>query len=135
MNATVLNHTGPAQGLPRMEGRPRIIPGRGGLPSPQPATQGRSGMFNRKRLAILAAVVASVLVVPATASADHATRPHTDNMHAKGESPHPATFLGEPDGVRHISSDIAFQGRLAFNGNYDGFRIIDISDPDNPQEI
>jgi len=26
-------------------------------------------------------------------------------------------------------------GRLAFNSNYDGFRIIDISDPDSPQEI
>ena len=56
-------------------------------------------------------------------------------MHAKGHSPHPATFLGEPDGVRHVNSDIAFWDRLAFNGNYDGFRIIDISDPDAPQEI
>ncbi len=56
-------------------------------------------------------------------------------MHAKGHSPHPATFFGEPDGVRHINSDIAFQGNLAFNGNYNGFRVIDISDPDNPVEI
>jgi LVIVD repeat len=92
-------------------------------------------MLSRNRVVILAAVVAGVLAVPTTASADHATRPHTDNMHAKGESPHPATFLGDPDGVRHINSDIAFEGRLAFNGNYDGIRIIDISDPDNPQEI
>jgi hypothetical protein len=56
-------------------------------------------------------------------------------MHAKGHSPHPATFLGEPDGVRHVNSDIAFRGRLAFNGNYDGWRVIDISDPDNPVEL
>jgi hypothetical protein len=69
------------------------------------------------------------------AQADHATRPHTQNMHAKGHSPHPATFLGEPDGVRHVNSDIAFWGRLAFNGNYDGWRVIDISDPDNPVEL
>jgi hypothetical protein len=92
-------------------------------------------MFSRNRLALLAATAAGVLVLPATAAADHETRPHTDSMHAKGHSPHPATFFGEPDGVRHINSDIAFWGRLAFNGNYDGFRIIDISDPDAPQEI
>jgi hypothetical protein len=69
------------------------------------------------------------------AQADHATRPHTPNMHAKGHSPHPATFLGEPDGVRHVNSDIAFWGKLAFNGNYDGWRVIDISNPDNPVEL
>jgi len=92
-------------------------------------------MFSRNRFALLAATAAAVLVLPATAAADHETRPHTKNMHAKGHSPHPATFLGEPDGVRHINSDIAFWGQLAFNGNYDGFRIIDISDPDTPHEI
>jgi hypothetical protein len=92
-------------------------------------------MFSRIRLALFAATAASVFVLPATAAADHETRPHTNNMHAKGHSPHPATFFGEPDGVRNISSDIAFWGKLAFHGNYDGFRIIDIADPDNPKEI
>jgi len=82
-----------------------------------------------------ALVAASVLIIPATAVADHATNPHTPNMHAMGHSPHPATFLGEPDGVRHVNSDIAFWGNLAFHGNYDGFRIVDIADPDNPTEI
>ncbi len=38
-----------------------------------------------------------------------------------------------PDGQRVISSDIAFQGDLAYQGNYDGFRIIDISAPGNPK--
>ncbi|HXF58137.1 MAG TPA: hypothetical protein VNO34_11320 [Actinomycetota bacterium] len=70
----------------------------------------------------------------APAVADHATRAHTKNIHAKGHSPHPASFL-DPDIVRHINSDLAFWGRLAFNGNYDGFRVIDISDPDNPVEL
>jgi len=42
------------------------------------------------------------------AGADHASRLHTPSIHAKRQSPHPATFEGEPDGVRHISSDIAF---------------------------
>jgi hypothetical protein len=87
------------------------------------------------RRAIVLAASLSLLGLPGVAAADHATNPHTPNMIAKGHSPHPATFLGEPDGVRHVSSDIAFQGRLAFQGNYDGFRIIDIEDPDNPQEL
>ncbi len=79
------------------------------------------------------AMALSMTAMPA--QADHATRPHTANMHAKGHSSHPATFLGEPDGVRHVSSDLAFWGKLAFNGNYDGWRVIDISDPDDPVEL
>jgi LVIVD repeat len=87
------------------------------------------------RWTVLTAALALVVGTALPASADHAMRPHTPNMHALGESPHPATFFGDPDGVRHINSDIAFQGRLAFNGNYDGFRIIDISDPEDPLEL
>lgn len=92
-------------------------------------------MSLRTLQALGALVAVGVLIAPATASADHATNPHTQNMHAKGHSPHPATFNGEPDGVRHVNSDIAFRGHLAFHGNYDGFRIIDIADPDQPREI
>ena len=87
------------------------------------------------RRAALAGAAFVLLAASIPAWADHATRPHTRNMHAKGHSPHEATLQGEPDGVRHINSDLAFWGRLAFNGNYDGFRIIDIADPDNPTEI
>src|SRR5215831_17603323 len=86
-------------------------------------------------LVLVSALALVVLGVPGVAGASHATRPHTANIHAKGHSPHPATFEGENDGVRHISSDIAFQGHLAFNGNYDGWRVIDIADPDNPVEL
>jgi hypothetical protein len=87
------------------------------------------------RFLVLSACVVGLLAFPLSAAADHATRPHTPNIHAKGHSPHPATFFGDPDGVRHISSDIAFWGKLAFNGNYNGWRVIDISDPDNPVEL
>ncbi|MFC5730048.1 MULTISPECIES: LVIVD repeat-containing protein [Nocardioides] len=92
-------------------------------------------MFARNRLAAAMVAGISALAFGPAAVADHATDPHTRNMHALGHSSHPATFFGEPDGVRHISSDIAFWGRLAFNGNYDGFRIIDISDPEAPVEL
>ncbi|MEV8552240.1 hypothetical protein AB0L04_20720 [Streptomyces glaucescens] len=33
------------------------------------------------------------------------------------------------------NSDLAFQGRYAFAGNYDGFRIFDISDPRSPKTV
>lgn len=84
---------------------------------------------------ILIAALALVVGIALPASADHATRPHTPNMQARGHSPHPATFLNEPDGVRHINSDSAFWNDLAFNGNYNGWRVIDISDPANPVEL
>ena len=65
------------------------------------------------------------LVFSPTAAADHASRPHTENIHALGHSPHSTT----------TNSDIAFWDRYAFNGNYNGFRIIDISDPEAPVEV
>ena len=81
-------------------------------------------------MAALALVVGAAL----PASADHATRPHTRNIQALGHSPRPGTFE-VPDGQRTINSDIAFWGNLAFNGNYDGFRIIDITGPGDPQLV
>lgn len=65
---------------------------------------------------------------------DHDTRPHTKNILTKAHSPHPASF-SDPAPERHVNSDVAFWGRLAYHGNYDGFRVIDISDPDNPVEL
>ena len=92
-------------------------------------------MRSRIRWFVLLVSVLALMASALPASADHATRPATQNIHAKGHSPHPATFFGDPDGVRHINSDIAFWGNLAFDGNYDGWRVIDISDPDNPTEL
>jgi hypothetical protein len=86
------------------------------------------------RLAVLAACAAGFLTLTASAAADHATRPHTQNMHALGHSPHPASFFGATAAERNVNSDIAFWGNLVFNGNYDGFRIVRRS-PGNPKEI
>lgn len=63
----------------------------------------------------------------------YTARESTNNIHALGHSPHPAQFFGVPAAQRQISSDIAFWGRLAIHGNYDGFRILDISAPGNPK--
>ncbi|MHC0433620.1 LVIVD repeat-containing protein [Streptomyces sp. O3] len=39
------------------------------------------------------------------------------------------------DALPSFNSDLAFQGRYAFAGNYDGFRIFDISDPKSPRTV
>jgi hypothetical protein len=92
-------------------------------------------MRRMSRLLLLLAVGTVALLVSGTAAlADHSTRPHTKNMHAKGHSPDFGSFL-LPDGQRDANSDLAFWGKLAFHGDYDGFRIVDISDPDNPELI
>jgi hypothetical protein len=86
------------------------------------------------RLLLLSAVGAvAMLVLPAAAGADHATR-ERENLQALGHSPHATSFENVPLAQQNINSDIAFWGNLSFNGNYDGFRIIRNS-PGNPQEI
>ncbi|MEU3405893.1 hypothetical protein ABZ766_18410 [Streptomyces sp. NPDC006670] len=41
-----------------------------------------------------------------------------------------------PDaGLKGINSDLAFQGRYAYAGNYDGFTIYDIADPKTPKIV
>ena len=60
--------------------------------------------------------------------------PHTQNTHEMGHDLKEATF-SVPDGQREISSDIAFQGKYAYQGNYNGFRVIDISAPGNPKLV
>ena len=82
----------------------------------------------------LATAAVGLLAFPLAAGADHGTRPHTPNIHALGHSPDFGSFL-LPDGQRDANSDLAFWGRLAFHGDYDGFRIVDISDPEDPQLV
>ncbi len=80
------------------------------------------------------AAAMTVALLPAVAGADHETRAHTNKLQAKGHSPHAASST-DPAPVRHDNSDLAFWRKLAFHGNYDGFRIVDISDPDSPVEL
>jgi hypothetical protein len=102
----------------------------------------------RKLLVILAAL--ALLALPGQAAAtpedgDHddpageaggyTSRDSTRNLVALGHSPHPAQFFGVPSAEREISSDIAFWGHYAIHGNYDGFRIVDISAPGDPKLV
>jgi hypothetical protein len=82
---------------------------------------------------VLLGCAVAMLAFAATAAAEHGTRPHTPNMEALGHSPQPGSFLA-PEGQRTVNSDLAFQGRQVFQGNYAGFRIIQ-ADPNNPQQI
>jgi hypothetical protein len=76
------------------------------------------------------AVTASVLALMALGMppgvADHDTRTQVKNLVALGESPNTDTLA---------NSDMAFWGNLAFQGHWEGFRAIDISDPNNPTEV
>jgi len=87
------------------------------------------------RLALTCGTVA-MLAWPAAASATHDTRPNV-NIAAFGHSPNPASFLEDPAGPApaEINSDLAFWEHWVFNGNYDGFRIIDARDRSNPVEL
>jgi hypothetical protein len=62
--------------------------------------------------------------------ADHDNRDSTPNIIARGHSP----WVPPTGGVRIVNSDLAFWGNTAYQGTYNGFRIIDITDPDNPVE-
>src|SRR5437867_3328111 len=84
------------------------------------------------RSAVLLAAVLLALASPAGAFADPQApsppRPgkgpdqHSQNMKLLASLPKTGT----------TNSDIAFWGHLAYQGNYNGFRVIDISDPAAP---
>jgi len=63
-------------------------------------------MRSSLRWTVLLATLALVVGAALPAAADHATRPHTPNIHALGHSPQPGSFL-VPDGQRTVNSDIA----------------------------
>ena len=92
-------------------------------------------MRRRRVLAATAVLAAGALAVQAgPAVAEHGEEPSTRNMHALGHNVQEGTF-SVPDGQREISSDLAFQGDIAYQGNYNGFRVLDISAPGNPKLI
>ena len=86
------------------------------------------------RVLVLTAVTAVLLGIPATASARHLevenAFEHTKNLHLLGYSPQANTISPFT-----ANSDLAFWGKLAFQGHYDGFRIINIAAPARPREI
>jgi hypothetical protein len=86
---------------------------------------------------LAAAVAAAALAVPLGAGASVSdavsTFTYTPNMHPLGYSPRVVPLTGTGSGI--VNSDLAFWGKRAYQGTYEGFRIIDVSDPESPVEL
>lgn len=87
-------------------------------------------------LALLASPVSSSITgvfvaLAASVSEAVSTFVYPSNMHPLGFSARENTPI--PNFT--ANSDIAFWGNYAYQGNYDGFRIVDISAPANPVEV
>ncbi len=89
------------------------------------------------RLLLLSLVAGLALALPTAAGADVSdavsTFTYTSNMHPLGYSPRVVPFSGAGSGI--FNSDLTFWGKKAYQGTYEGFRIIDITEPDNPVEL
>src|SRR5918992_6299661 len=92
-------------------------------------------MSRLARLVALAAVAVGMLAFPAIAAAGHLTDPRTDNLRPKGHIVEPAVLGGFGGANPDIHTDIAFWGKYAIQGNWDGFNIRDISAPGNPRQV
>src|SRR6266542_1633220 len=86
------------------------------------------------RFLLLALLAALALVLPLTAGADVtdavSTFTYSNNMHPLGYSPRAVPFESSI-----FNTDLAFWGKRAYQGTYEGFRIVDITEPDNPVEL
>jgi PA domain/LVIVD repeat len=90
------------------------------------------------RIAVLVSAMAVFLVAAAPASAQPSavsTFTWTKNMHPLGHSARNVPLANTTPGAGIYNSDLAFWGKRAFQGTYEGFRIIDVADPENPIEI
>jgi hypothetical protein len=98
------------------------------------------------RLTVVAALVAAgLLVIPLSAAAQGGDRDrvleatetfdYTDNLRPIGFSARPVPLDNFRPRSGNFNSDLAFWGDTAVQGTYGGFRLIDISDPRDPEEI
>jgi PA domain/LVIVD repeat len=87
---------------------------------------------------LIALVAVAALSLPLTAAAQTvedavSTFTYTKNMKPQGYSPRVVPLTGAGSGI--YNSDLAFWGKKAYQGSYSGFRIIDVSDPENPVQL
>ncbi|HEX6329687.1 MAG TPA: hypothetical protein VF129_00145 [Actinomycetota bacterium] len=92
-------------------------------------------MRRAKRALVGVTVVLLLMPLGVPASAGHDGDPRTKNLHPMGHIQEPRSLI-DPDADNHnIHTDIAFWGKYAFQGNWDGFTIRDVSAPGNPKTI
>jgi hypothetical protein len=88
----------------------------------------------RVRLLLVVSVAMLIAAAPPTVLADPpeavSSFEYSSNMHPLGISERENTISPFT-----ANSDLAFWGKVAVHGNYDGFRLVDITEPDNPVEI
>jgi hypothetical protein len=78
--------------------------------------------------------VCGLLTFPLAAGAGHATDP-SFNLAPLGHIEEPAVLGGFGGANPDINTDIAFWGQFAIQGNWDGFSIRNVRDPNNPFTI
>jgi hypothetical protein len=88
------------------------------------------------------AAVGALLALPAGAASKKSEPPDavstytwTDNLEPKGHSARNVPLANATPGAGIYNSDLAFWGKHAFQGTYEGFRIIDIRSSSRPREI
>jgi hypothetical protein len=83
-------------------------------------------------LICVSGIALAALALPA--SAGHQDDPRTANLHPMGHIEEPRSLI-RPGEDPNIHTDIAFWGKFAFQGNWLGFTIRDISAPGNPKTV
>ena len=96
--------------------------------------------MSTRKLAIVCTFLLAAVAIPLSASAapvDDATSTftYTKNMHPLGFSENTVPLDNTVPGNGVFNSDLAFQGKMAVQGTYSGFRLIDVADPEDPQQI
>ncbi len=89
-------------------------------------------MRSKRRAVILIGAALALVVTAVPASAGHDDDPSTENLHPMGHIEEPASLFHGPQTVH---TDIAFWGKYAFQGNWLGINIRDISAPGNPKQV
>ena len=89
-------------------------------------------MPSKRRAVILIGAALALVVTALPASAGHDDDPSTENLHPLGHIEEPASLFHGPPTVH---TDIAFWGKHAFQGNWLGINIRDISAPGNPKPV
>jgi PA domain/LVIVD repeat len=84
-------------------------------------------------LVAMAALTLSLTAGAQTVEDAVSTFTYTKNMKPQGYSPRVVPLTGAGSGI--YNSDLAFWGKRAYQGTYSGFRIVDVSDPENPVEL
>lgn len=83
----------------------------------------------------LAGLALAMVGVPAVALAGHNNDEHSRNARLIASMPKQGDLSPFTGQLTTANSDLAFWGDRAYSGHYNGFRIMDISDPGDPQVL